>query len=130
MTEYVTDTHALFWYLTDSPKLGEKAASAFQDAEDGKALIYVSAMVLAELFYINERNQRPIDFARSYTALSEIANIVFCDVTPKDVLEFEKDSAITEMHDRIVVGLARRTGASLLTNNEAIVASKIVPTAW
>ena len=73
---------------------------------------------------------KPIHFAQSYTALSEIANIVFCDVTPKDILEFEKDVNISEMHDRIVVGLARRTGATLITNNEAIVASKIVPTAW
>jgi len=130
MTEYVTDTAALFWYLTDSPKLGAHAAKAYEDAENGKALIYVSAMVLAELFYVNERNQRPIHFAQSYGALSEISNIVFCDVTPKDVLEFEKDLGIAEMHDRIVVGLARRTGATLLTNNEAIVASKAVPTAW
>jgi|ERR1043165_6608957 PIN domain nuclease of toxin-antitoxin system len=130
MTEYVTDTQALFWYLTESQNLGPQAAKAFDDAENGKALIYVSAMVLAELFYVNERNTKPIHFAQSYTALSEIANVVFCDVTPKDILEFEKDQPISEMHDRIVVGLARRTGAILLTNNDAIVSSKIVPTAW
>ena len=130
MSEYVTDTQALFWYLTESPNLGPNATKAFDDAENGKALIYVSATVLAELYYVNERNMKPIHFAQSYSALSEIANIVFCDVTPKDILEFEKDAVISEMHDRIVVGLARRTGATLLTNNDAIVGSKIVPTTW
>ena len=62
MNAYVADTHALFWYLTDSPRLGRQASSAFEEADRGSAQIYLSAIVLAELFYMNEKLGRPLDF--------------------------------------------------------------------
>lgn len=40
MNLYVIDTHALFWYLTASPKLGKKAKQAFREGADGDALLY------------------------------------------------------------------------------------------
>lgn len=50
MNFYVTDTHALFWYLINSPALGANASLAFDEADTGQALIYVPAVVLAELY--------------------------------------------------------------------------------
>lgn len=50
MKDYVTDTHTLFWYLSNYPKLGRKASSAFQEAEAGDAFIHIPAIVFAELF--------------------------------------------------------------------------------
>lgn len=53
MNYYVADTHALFWYLIASPRLGAKALSIFKEAERGEALIYLPAIVFAELYYLN-----------------------------------------------------------------------------
>ena len=61
MNFYVTDTHALFWYLINSPLLGAGASGAFDEADNGQALIYIPAIVLAELYFLNEKKQRPID---------------------------------------------------------------------
>jgi len=36
---YVADTHALFWYLTASPRLGAQAKSAFDEGARGEAAI-------------------------------------------------------------------------------------------
>ncbi len=44
MNEYVTDTHSLLWYLTDSPLLGKNASAVFDDLSDGVALINVDAL--------------------------------------------------------------------------------------
>lgn len=55
MIFYVADTHALFWYLTNSPRLGAQASSAFDEGVRGRAVIYVPAVVLAELYYLNEK---------------------------------------------------------------------------
>jgi hypothetical protein len=52
MSDYVTDTHALFWYLADDSRLGDEANRAFEEAEQGHALIYVPAIVLAEMYYL------------------------------------------------------------------------------
>jgi hypothetical protein len=66
MNHYVVDTHALFWYLIASPKLGWGAKSAFDEGVRGEALIYVPAIVLAELFFLNEKVGRPLDFSVNY----------------------------------------------------------------
>lgn len=53
MNEYVTDTHALYWYLLNLPLLGKRASAAFDEADNGNALIYIPAIVFAEMFYLN-----------------------------------------------------------------------------
>ena len=40
MTDYVADTHALIWYLTDSDQLGPAASAAFDACDAGEAAIY------------------------------------------------------------------------------------------
>ena len=41
MNFYLSDTHALFWYLINSPSLGVNARLAFDEADAGQALIYL-----------------------------------------------------------------------------------------
>jgi PIN domain nuclease of toxin-antitoxin system len=55
MRQYVVDTHALFWYLTGSTRLSQRAKAAFDEGATGAAVIYVPAVVLAELFFLNEK---------------------------------------------------------------------------
>ena len=39
MTDYVTDTHSLFWYLGGSPLLSAAARSAFDEAATGSSQV-------------------------------------------------------------------------------------------
>jgi len=71
VNQYVADTHALFWYLTGSPHLGDKAKEAF-----------------------------------------------------------DEDTAVPEMHDRMIVGVARRLNAVCLTRDAAVIASEQVSAQW
>ena len=71
MSDYVTDTHALYWYLTASPKLGANAQAAFLEGEQGQARIYVPSIVLAELYYLNVKYNQPLAFAQEYERLTE-----------------------------------------------------------
>jgi hypothetical protein len=48
----------------------------------------------------------------------------------EDVVEFQIDRNIAEMRDRIIVGVARRFGASCLTRDAEILASGIVSVVW
>ena len=47
-----------------------------------------------------------------------------------DVLDFDRDSAVKEMHDRMIVGVARRLNAPLLTKDANITASGLVSIVW
>lgn len=106
MNDYVTDTHALYWYLTASPKLGGKAQAAFVAGEQGQARLYVPSIVLAELYYLNSKYNQPLAFAQEYERLSEGGQFHFVDFRAVDVLHFDSLAAIPEMHDRMIVGVA------------------------
>ena len=69
MNDYVVDTHALFWHLTASSRLGARAKAAFDEAENGAAFIHISSIVLAELYYLNAKYSSPIDFGLEFSKL-------------------------------------------------------------
>ncbi len=49
MSDYVTDTHALIWYLENSPRLGSQARAAFDACDQGEARIYCRQSALLRL---------------------------------------------------------------------------------
>ena len=130
MNRYVTDTHALFWYLTASPKLGKGAKSAFDEGASGEALILIPAIVLAELYFLNEKFGGALGFPTELARLRGSGQFEFVPFLPDDVLDFEADRGIPEMHDRMIAGVARRTGAVCITRDAEVVRSKLVPTIW
>ena len=130
MNFYVSDTHALLWYLINSPALGVNARLAFDEADAGQALIYIPAIVIAELYYLNEKKGRPLDFRTKYASLAQSKQFVLLPFYPSHTLDFDACSAVTEMHDRMIAADARRTRATLLTRDAQIASSGVVATVW
>lgn len=127
---YVVDTNALIWYLTHDKKLGRQAALVFSAAERGETQLMFSAITVAELYYANQKHKFFDDFATHYGKLRDNPQYQFYDFTSDDVLEFASTAAVTEMHDRIIVGLARRLQAPLLTSDSIIIAAQVVKIVW
>lgn len=130
MNFYVSDTHALLWYLINSPALGTKARLAFDEADAGQALIYIPAIVIAELYYLNEKKGRPLDFRTKYARLAQSKQFVLLPFYASHTLDFDACSAVTEMHDRMIAADARRVNGTLLTRDVQITNSGVVATAW
>ena len=130
MKLYVADTHALFWYFIASPLLGAQARAAFDEGKHGQALIYIPAIVLAELYFLNEKKQHAIDYSATFALLIQSAQFVLLPFEPIDTLEFHRDNVVTDIHDRIIVGVARRVNATLLTRDGQITGSGVVTTMW
>lgn len=129
MNRYVADTHAVHWYLIGSSRLGPRARAS-DAGTAGTAVIYVSAITIAELFYLNQKaGQIPL-FHDEWKRLREAAQFVLVPLTPDEVPDFELDAAIPEMHDRLIAGLARRLGATCITRDPEIIAGGVVPTVW
>lgn len=59
--DYVTDTHSLVWYLTEDPRMSNKALSAFASSEN-EGRIIVPAVVLAEIMFIARKGRVTISF--------------------------------------------------------------------
>ncbi|HEY0722445.1 MAG TPA: PIN domain-containing protein [Pyrinomonadaceae bacterium] len=130
MNFYLTDTHALYWYLVSSPSLGAGAGSAFDEADNGLALIYIPAIVVAELYFLNEKKQHPLDFVAKYERLEQSQQFVLLPFFPATTLHFDACRSILEMHDRMIVADARLLSAPLITRDRDIIMSGLVQTIW
>jgi hypothetical protein len=99
-----------------SVQSGSKTASTiFNAAEDGQTQIVISAIVVAELYWLNKKWKSFDDFVIIYQELRARPEFVFKPLLPEEILDFDTDSTVPEMHDRIITGLARRLGAPLIT---------------
>jgi PIN domain nuclease of toxin-antitoxin system len=126
---FVTDTHSLYWYLENSPKFSRPASACFDDAQRGDATILIPTIVLAELFYLNVKLGSPIEFSQTVALLSDSRQFDLVPLQAEHMLDFEIDGIIPEMHDRIIVGVARRAKAPLISCDAAILRAQ-VPIVW
>jgi PIN domain nuclease of toxin-antitoxin system len=127
---YVVDTNALIWYLTKDKKLGNQAFRVFEAAERGETQLVLSAISITEMYFANVKNSWFPDFTQIYHDLTSSPHFQIEAFRAEVVLRFAADAAVPEMHDRIIAGLARRLGASLIASDPLIIQANIVKTVW
>ncbi len=127
---YVADTHALIWYLKSDKKLSKMASSIFSAATRAETQIVIPTIALAEMYFADKKYTLFTDFKAIYTQIRQQPYFLLLNFVPDDILDFDRDSAIPEMHDRIIAGVARRIGAPLITSDPVIAASGIVSVIW
>jgi PIN domain nuclease of toxin-antitoxin system len=128
----VTDTHALLFHSGGGRRLGPKAASLFQAAEAGEALIYVPMAVLVEVTSLTRTDRFPLRVTPEvfFTTLFANASYQPFDLSPEQVfavaaLRFNRDP-----WDLLIVAAAQVLGLPLITRDAAIVASRAVKVIW
>jgi PIN domain nuclease of toxin-antitoxin system len=91
MTDYVTDTHALIWYLEDSHELGSDADAAFDACDRGESTIFVPTICLVELIYLQEKGRIPIELKKNLDnhLSSGMTSFITADLTPTVVAALE-----------------------------------------
>ncbi len=120
----VIDSHALFWFLTDSPKLSRRAKSSIERA----VRIIVPSIVLMEILYILEKHNlssRFIDF------LNEL-HMRRYSVYPLDIAVVARAFVLQyglEMHDRIIVATAEMLSAPIITR-DTLIRKQYKKTVW
>ena len=129
---YVTDTHALIYYVDQKlTRLGKNARRIFQNAEKDKALIYIPTVVLwevsrrlaeGELIFSIPFDQwcRGIDKGHGFS----IAALEWQDVDQARSFPFK------DPFDCLVAGTAARMGLPLITRDAEICDSGLVETIW
>jgi PIN domain nuclease of toxin-antitoxin system len=127
MKTYVVDTHALAWYLDDDPRLGSQAELVL-DNDDVRLII--PAIVLAEIKYLAHKGRLP-------QTLDEVLRVIGsdprCTIYPIDLSVVSKAPLGLDIHDSLIVGTAlvqREAITGILTRDETITSSGLVPTLW
>ena len=127
MNAYTTDTHSFYRYLTNQRRRLSKAAlRAFEEADLGRAIIYVPVIVLCEMWMVNYAEGRRFEFSQLMRAIQSAAQFVVVPLEFEDAAMFDEFAAIPNDHDRIIAITAHRMDAPLITSDEQIIASRLV----
>jgi len=130
VADHVVDTHALYWYLTQSSKLSPAAMQVFQDSAQGQGILFIPSIVVAELYFLNLKAGSPLNFAIEYQQLKNAGQFRFVPFQADDILQFDNLSLIPEIHDRIIAGVAFFLGIPCLTCDIKIINSGLIKTVW
>ncbi|MDF1534066.1 MAG: PIN domain-containing protein [Methanosarcinaceae archaeon] len=131
MNHYIIDTHALVWFLEQSPKLGKNARNAFIDTD---SILIIPTIVLAEIKILFDKN-------RFLTSLDEVFAVIEndsrCIVQPMDLDVVSMLPTKLEIHDAIITATALLfkgnpyfKDVEIITKDEEILKSKLVKTVW
>jgi len=127
---FLPDTHAIYWYEFNNSKLSEAAEQVFKDAEAGNAILIVHPIVLAEFYWLLTK----AGLAASYSAYLSfvLSNPIYRyeGIGSDDLARLADFDEIPEMHDRLIAIVAERLGATIITNDRLIRASKKVTCVW
>ena len=133
MPDVVTDTHALIWYLADSPRLGSEAKSAFEACDRGESIVYVPTICLVEIVYLQEKGRIPADLKSALDAALRVGNttLVPCSLTfdVVDALAKVPRAQVPDMPDRIIAATAVHLGLPLISRDRKLRLST-VETIW
>jgi len=115
---FCLDTHAVYRRRVASPKLSAAAAQVFDDGIHGKAILIVSCVVVAELFYLLQKHGEVGLFA---PMLADFQTFPYYRLEPlavSDLGALGSIPEIPEMHDRLLALAGKRLGATIVTKDE------------
>jgi len=129
----VLDTQIWLWWMHQPVKLSKKAIKAIREAEASQGML-VSTISVWEVAVKCQiaKLELPLEIYEWYKKASSYPHIVIEPLLPVDAIastqlpgDFHRDPA-----DRIIVALARRYGASLVTSDRKIIDYAHVATIW
>jgi PIN domain nuclease of toxin-antitoxin system len=131
--KYVIDTHALIWYLEGNPRLGNAAKTVMDDFTSTMVLPMIG---LAEAIDIVDKGRTTIsDVNVLLNRVNRDNRIQIYPLTLAILKQSLAARAVPEMHDRLIVSTALHLQSigntvSVLTKDNSIVASALVPVIW
>ncbi|MBI4684166.1 MAG: PIN domain-containing protein [Nitrospirae bacterium] len=127
---FVTDTHPLLWWFTDSPKISSKASEIFEKCEKGENVIFVPSIVIAEALSIFDKKRIAFDFKNLFRKINDSENFVIIALDYPILQKMVDLKDISELHDKIIVSTAKYLNLPVITKDELIQNLFSVKTVW
>ncbi len=124
---YVTDTHALVWYIHGT--LPKPVDTIFKSAEKGESTLFIPTIVLAECLYLIENNKIDLDFNDLLKRIEMGRNFIPTSFNFQ-LMRILPEIKVSELHDRIIVATAKVLNAKLITKDGEIKKAGIVEVVW
>ena len=104
---FVTDTHALLWWFTESPRLSPRAYEIFEKCETGENVIFIPTIVIAEALSIFDKKRVLFDFKRLFNKIVDSDNYILIPLDVPILKRLIDLKDIPELHDKIIVSTAK-----------------------
>ena len=129
MSEYVLDTHACLFALAAPRKLGRKARSALQRADQRGETVWLPAAAVAEVVILKELGRTDVGLPALREAFAETCwRFLPLDIDQLD--EFAALIGIRDPFDRLVVAATRCLGAKLISRDQELSESGLIDVVW
>ena len=133
MIAAIADTHAAIWFVYGDARLSSAAQSVMERAADEGNNIGVSAITLAEVVYLAEKQRVPastlprllevlLDPGQSLTGIPIDLDIVVA-------MQRVKRNEVSDLPDRLIAATALHFGAPIISRDRRIQASGLA-TIW
>lgn len=129
MLSHLLDTHAILWTLEDDVRLGPAARKIVSKAVSHE--LAISALSLLEISMLIEKRRiqlegAPIDFLKKIESTFMV--ITMDAIIANEAMQIPLSQG--DPFDRVIVATARSHGLTLLTKDQAITQSGLVPVIW
>jgi PIN domain nuclease of toxin-antitoxin system len=129
MSNAVTDTHALIWYLEDNPRLSLAANQVFEQCDRGEIVIYIPTICLVEIVYLQEKGRISAHMKTQLDAalIAGTSGLILVNLTLEVVnalATISKDS-VPDMPDRIIAATAKHLGLPLISRDTRMPLSQV-----
>ena len=127
---YVIDTVAFIYYLAEI--LPAKVEKIFQSAEKGDVKLILPSISIGEAIYVFKKQKKSRADEEISKMLENLGKCTYIEVKDLDLQDWKNlaVSNIPELHDRMVVAIARKYKVPLITNDGEIIKSGEVKTVW
>ena len=117
---YIADTHTFLWYLSDSPKLSQKARAIFDACDRGEVNIIIPAIVLLESIDVIDKKKIRLNFDEIILKIFQANNFLFSEIDWSLILKVNKIKGLKDLHDRVLVATAQLFNAPLISKDKII----------
>ena len=127
---YVTDTTALFWYLSGASRLSAAADAVFRLTAAGQAHILVPAIVLAEVISLTRTVGQSMPAASLIDNINQSAEFILSPLGPEQLIGMEAVDPSLRMHDRLIAAEAPAHQPPMITGDPALWQTEAIDAIW
>jgi PIN domain nuclease of toxin-antitoxin system len=127
---FITDTHALIWWFTDSPRLSSRASETFEECENGDNIIFIPSIVIAEALSIFDKKRVSFDFKKLLKQINDSEHFVIIPLDFPILPKMVDLKDIPELHDKIIASTAKHLNLPIITKDAILQGIPHIKTIW
>ena len=127
---FVTDTHALLWWFTNSSKMSSRASEIFEKCENGENVIFIPSIVIAESLSIFDKKRISFNLKNLLRKIHTSENFVIIALDYPILQKMVALKEVPELHDKIIVSTAKYLKLPIITKDKILQKLSSIKTIW